>query len=99
MPKVEVVHYGPFEIEVGSAAYVRLTEQEAISKFAEVAEINVDPSEQSEGAGRGLSSLTRDALNEHAAAAGVESPEALKTKAEVVAAVEQATAPAGETLA
>jgi hypothetical protein len=97
MPKVEIVQYGPFEIEVGSPAYVRLTEQEAIP-FAEVAEIDVDAAEQSEGAGRGLSSLTRDALNEHAAAAGVESPEALNAKADVVAAIEAAKAPAGETL-
>jgi hypothetical protein len=96
MSTVEIVNFGPFEIEVGSPTYERLVDQEKLPAFAEVAEINVDPAEQSEGAGRGPSSLTRAQLNEQALSAGVETPETLGSNADVVAAIEAAGS--GETL-
>jgi len=101
MRTVEIVDYGPFEIEVGSPAHVRLTEQDKLPQFTETREIQVEgAAEQVEEPDEGvvnLSKLTRTELDQAAAEAGVENPESLGSKGDVIAAIEAAQA-AGETL-
>lgn len=99
MAKIEVVQYGPFELEVGSPAYHRLIEQDKLTGAEPVTEVEIEPDEAGprDQEPKNLSSLTRGELNDRALKAGVEDPPSFKTKEDVIQAIQDAEA-SGSTL-
>lgn len=76
---MQTLQYGEFEIEVGTPTYQRLVKQGILPAAAEATETDED-----------LSSLNREQLDELAAKVGVEEPEKLKSKADIIAAIQAA---------
>jgi hypothetical protein len=93
MPKIEIIDYGPFEIEVGSPTYIRLLEQEKIRDDLPVRQLEVD-GETGDDERAALEALNKPQLVEHAEGLGVDAKGL--TKAQLVDAIAAAGEPASD---
>lgn len=96
MKTIEIVDYGPFEIEVGSPTYIRLQEQEKLPPGLETRLLEVDDDGQVDEGREALEGLDKAELAAHAEDLGID-PKGL-TKPKLIEVIVAAGEPDAETL-